>query len=108
MMLIGELLQGGEKWCNRLQEIAVPTLIIHGTEDCVLPYAYSWHCKQRSRRRYSYHCPEKDTNCIATIGLLFLWRSGNKLYYREAQPNNPAGEDYREILVGLQKLFAAA
>jgi pimeloyl-ACP methyl ester carboxylesterase len=41
MMLSGELLQGEEKWCNRLQEIAVPTLIIHGTEDCVLPYAYN-------------------------------------------------------------------
>lgn len=35
------LLQGGEKWFNRLHEIAVPTLIIHGTEDCVLPYAHS-------------------------------------------------------------------
>jgi pimeloyl-ACP methyl ester carboxylesterase len=34
------LLQGGEKWCNRLHEIAVPTLVIHGTEDCVLPYAH--------------------------------------------------------------------
>jgi pimeloyl-ACP methyl ester carboxylesterase len=41
MLLSGELLQGGEKWCNRLQKVAVPTLIIHGTEDCVLPYAYS-------------------------------------------------------------------
>ncbi|MBE9212216.1 alpha/beta hydrolase [Plectonema cf. radiosum LEGE 06105] len=35
------LLQGGEKWCNRLHEIAVPTLVIHGTEDRVLPYAHS-------------------------------------------------------------------
>ncbi|KYC37842.1 streptothricin acetyltransferase [Scytonema hofmannii PCC 7110] len=35
------LLQGGEKWFNRLHEIAVPTLVIHGTEDCVLPYAHS-------------------------------------------------------------------
>lgn len=35
------LLQGGDQWFNRLQEIAVPTLIIHGTEDCVLPYAHS-------------------------------------------------------------------
>ncbi|MBW4484749.1 MAG: alpha/beta fold hydrolase [Tildeniella torsiva UHER 1998/13D] len=34
------LLQGGEQWFNRLHEIAVPTLIIHGTEDCVLPYAH--------------------------------------------------------------------
>jgi pimeloyl-ACP methyl ester carboxylesterase len=34
-------LQGGEKWCNRLHEIAVPTLVIHGTEDCALPYAHS-------------------------------------------------------------------
>jgi pimeloyl-ACP methyl ester carboxylesterase len=35
------LLQGGEQWFNRLYEIAVPTLVIHGTEDCVLPYAHS-------------------------------------------------------------------
>jgi pimeloyl-ACP methyl ester carboxylesterase len=35
------LQEGGEKWFNRLHEIAVPTLIIHGTEDCVLPYAHS-------------------------------------------------------------------
>jgi pimeloyl-ACP methyl ester carboxylesterase len=35
------LLQGGEQWFNRLSEIAIPTLIIHGTEDRVLPYAHS-------------------------------------------------------------------
>lgn len=35
------LLQGGEQWFNRLHEIALPTLIIHGTEDRVLPYAHS-------------------------------------------------------------------
>ena len=35
------LLQGGEQWFNRLHEIAVPTLVIHGTEDPVLPYAHS-------------------------------------------------------------------
>jgi pimeloyl-ACP methyl ester carboxylesterase len=35
------LLQGGDQWFNRLHEIAVPTLVIHGTEDCVLPYAHS-------------------------------------------------------------------
>lgn len=35
------LLQGGERWLNRLDEIAAPTLVIHGTEDLVLPYAHS-------------------------------------------------------------------
>ncbi|MCU0570615.1 MAG: alpha/beta fold hydrolase [Oculatellaceae cyanobacterium Prado106] len=34
------LLQGGEQWVNRLHEIVAPTLIIHGTEDLVLPYAH--------------------------------------------------------------------
>jgi pimeloyl-ACP methyl ester carboxylesterase len=34
------LLQGGEKFSNRLSEIAVPTLIIHGTEDRILPYVH--------------------------------------------------------------------
>jgi pimeloyl-ACP methyl ester carboxylesterase len=33
-------LQGGEKWVGRLDEIAAPTLVIHGTEDPVLPYAH--------------------------------------------------------------------
>ncbi len=35
------LLQGTEKWLNRLDEIAAPTLVIHGTEDPVLPYAHA-------------------------------------------------------------------
>jgi pimeloyl-ACP methyl ester carboxylesterase len=35
------LLTGGEKWMNRLREIEVSTLIIHGTEDSVLPYAHA-------------------------------------------------------------------
>ncbi|MBD2778084.1 alpha/beta fold hydrolase [Iningainema tapete] len=35
------LIGGGEQWVNRLHEIAVPTLVIHGTEDPVLPYAHS-------------------------------------------------------------------
>ena len=32
-------LSGGDKWLGRLDEISVPTLIIHGTEDPALPYA---------------------------------------------------------------------
>jgi pimeloyl-ACP methyl ester carboxylesterase len=32
------LLAGGERWYDRLDEIEAPTLIIHGTEDPVLPY----------------------------------------------------------------------
>lgn len=35
------LLGGGEQWLNCLVEIAAPTLIIHGTEDLVLPYAHA-------------------------------------------------------------------
>lgn len=34
-------LGGGEAWIDRLDEIAVPSLIIHGTEDIVLPYAHA-------------------------------------------------------------------
>jgi pimeloyl-ACP methyl ester carboxylesterase len=34
------LLTGGERWHGRLAEIQVPALIIHGTEDPVLPYAH--------------------------------------------------------------------
>lgn len=35
------LLQGGDQWFNRLHKITVPTLVIHGTEDPILPYAHS-------------------------------------------------------------------
>ena len=33
-------LAGGEEWFGRLDEISTPTLIIHGTDDPVLPYAH--------------------------------------------------------------------
>ncbi len=35
------LLSGGEQWYGRLTEITQPTLIIHGTDDPVLPYAHA-------------------------------------------------------------------
>jgi pimeloyl-ACP methyl ester carboxylesterase len=34
------LLTGGERWLDRLAEIQVPALVIHGTDDPVLPYAH--------------------------------------------------------------------
>jgi pimeloyl-ACP methyl ester carboxylesterase len=34
------LLTGGERWMGRLHEIRAPTLVIHGTEDIVLPHAH--------------------------------------------------------------------
>jgi pimeloyl-ACP methyl ester carboxylesterase len=34
------LLTGGECWFGRLNEIQVPALVIHGTEDPILPYAH--------------------------------------------------------------------
>jgi pimeloyl-ACP methyl ester carboxylesterase len=34
------LLAGGERWFGRLNEVRVPALVIHGTEDPVLPYAH--------------------------------------------------------------------
>jgi pimeloyl-ACP methyl ester carboxylesterase len=34
------LLQGGEQGVNRLDEITAPALIIHGTEDRILPYVH--------------------------------------------------------------------
>jgi pimeloyl-ACP methyl ester carboxylesterase len=34
-------LAGGESWIDRLDEIAAPALIIHGTEDIVLPYGHA-------------------------------------------------------------------
>jgi pimeloyl-ACP methyl ester carboxylesterase len=34
------LLKGGERWYGRIGEIQTPTLVIHGTEDPVLPYPH--------------------------------------------------------------------
>jgi pimeloyl-ACP methyl ester carboxylesterase len=34
------LLEGGEQWHGRIGQIRVPTLIIHGTEDPVLPFEH--------------------------------------------------------------------
>ncbi|MBE9079086.1 alpha/beta hydrolase [Romeria aff. gracilis LEGE 07310] len=58
------LLGGGEQWLNRLDEIAVPTLIIHGTEDLVLPYAHSLALKAE----------------IPKAKLLILPRTGHELH----------------------------
>ncbi|MBM3147289.1 MAG: alpha/beta hydrolase [Actinobacteria bacterium] len=35
------LISGGERWYGRLAEIEQPTLIVHGTEDPVPPYAHA-------------------------------------------------------------------
>lgn len=35
------LLSGGDQWFGRLAEIQQPTLVIHGTEDRVLPFAHA-------------------------------------------------------------------
>lgn len=42
-------LTGGERWFGRLDEVSVPTLIIHGTEDPVLPYAHALALKAAIR-----------------------------------------------------------
>jgi pimeloyl-ACP methyl ester carboxylesterase len=34
------VLDGGERWRERLGEVSVPTLVVHGTEDPVLPYEH--------------------------------------------------------------------
>lgn len=35
------LLKGGERWYGRINEIRVPTTVVHGTEDPVLPYEHA-------------------------------------------------------------------
>lgn len=42
-------LAGGNEWFGRLDEISVPALIIHGTEDPVLPYAHGLALKAAIR-----------------------------------------------------------
>lgn len=42
-------LDGGREWLGRLDEIAASTLIIHGTEDPVLPYAHGLALKDAIR-----------------------------------------------------------
>jgi len=34
------VMDGGERWRERLANLSTPTLVIHGTEDPVLPYAH--------------------------------------------------------------------
>jgi pimeloyl-ACP methyl ester carboxylesterase len=34
-------MDGGERWRERLGEVATPTLVIHGTEDPILPYGHA-------------------------------------------------------------------
>ncbi len=34
------LLKGGERWYGKIGEISIPTLVVHGTEDPVLPYQH--------------------------------------------------------------------
>ena len=34
-------MDGGQRWRERLGELTVPTLVVHGTEDPVLPYGHS-------------------------------------------------------------------
>jgi pimeloyl-ACP methyl ester carboxylesterase len=34
------VIDGGDRWRERLGEVEVPTLVVHGTEDPVLPYAH--------------------------------------------------------------------
>jgi pimeloyl-ACP methyl ester carboxylesterase len=35
------VMDGGERWRKRLGEVGAPTLIVHGTEDPVLPYGHA-------------------------------------------------------------------
>lgn len=77
-------LGGGEKWVGRLNEVAVPTLIIHGTDDPVLPYAHGLALK----------------DAIDGSKLLTLEGTGHELHH----------EDWPVILQALreQTLLAAA
>lgn len=40
-MMNHAMLGGGESWYDRLHEITIPSLVIHGTEDPVLPYPHA-------------------------------------------------------------------
>jgi pimeloyl-ACP methyl ester carboxylesterase len=58
------LLQESKEWLNRLNEITVPTLVVHGTEDPVLPYAHALALKTE----------------IPNAGLLTLSGTGHELH----------------------------
>jgi len=58
------LLSGGERWYGRLSEIAVPALVIHGTEDPVPPYA---HGEALARK-------------LPDARMLTLWSTGHELH----------------------------
>lgn len=60
-------LAGGEEWFGRLDELAVPTLIVHGTEDPVLPYAHGLALR----------------NAIRNSSLLTLQGTGHELHRQD-------------------------
>lgn len=62
-------LSGGEQWYDRLEAITAPTLIIHGTEDPVLPFAHALALK----------------TAIADSVLLALQGSGHELHPQDWQ-----------------------
>jgi pimeloyl-ACP methyl ester carboxylesterase len=39
-MMNHNVLDGGDRWRERLGEVGVPTLVVHGSEDPVLPYGH--------------------------------------------------------------------
>ena len=59
------LLAGGEDYLSRTKEIAVPTLVIHGTEDPVIPYEHGVHLAQ----------------VIPDASLITLEGTGHELHY---------------------------
>ncbi len=71
-------LTGGDEYINQIKNIAVPTLVVHGTEDPVLPYAYGASLAEE----------------IPTATLLTLTGSGHENHY----------DDWDAIIEGIARL----
>lgn len=61
------LISGGESYLTRTKEITVPTLIIHGTEDPIIPYEHG----------------KMLANLIKDADLFTLNGTGHELHYND-------------------------
>ena len=89
-------LGGGERWLGRLNEIAVPTLIIHGTEDPVSLCAWVGTERCDSWFKNADTPKARDMSCIMKTGRgLSVRLRGKRHSYRLHCTTNCCTENYR-------------
>ena len=62
------LLDGGERWRDRLPDLDVPTLVIHGTDDPILPHEHGVALANEIQGAELLTSSRRDTSCRAGRG----------------------------------------